>query len=112
MAKMEQNSDEPVFTIDIRDICELNQEQLDELKYLDVPDNVWIEIQQDLEKIPPLIPITPKEKNDAEDKTNEERFLDIFEQDFDDIASENYATNTKSQTRWALKTFRTNNFTF
>ena len=105
MSEIQENKEEPFFTIDITDLCKLNQEELDEIKYLDAPDSVWIAVQQDLEQIPPLVPVVQKKKIVTKEVQNEDRFLDISEQDLDDIASENSAANTKNQTKWALKTF-------
>ena len=109
MADDLQKVDEPVFTINISDLIpieELDQTKSDELKYLEVPDDVWRVIKHNLEALPPLKPVVQNLAENQENLTNENQFVDVTEDNLDDIASENSATNTKIQTRWALKTFR------
>ena len=40
-AAMADNQQEPVFSIDISHLIYLNQQELDELKYIDVPEEVF-----------------------------------------------------------------------
>ena len=109
MADDLQKEDELDFTIDfmgLKPLEELDQAKLDELKYIEVPDDVWRAIKHDLETLPPLQPVVQKSAENQQTTSDKgKRFVDVTDNDLDDIACENSANNTNNQTKWALKTF-------
>ena len=84
------------------DLETLDQNQLDKLKYLEVPDEVWLQIKSDLEELPALLPVQPPTEAPCENTESENRFKAVSSDDLNEIAAE----NTNIQTKWAVKTFR------
>ena len=103
---MSDDSDEPVFSIDFSDLNDINQIEKDELKYDEVPDDVWVLVRQDLEGIPPIISIQDAQKEADEPDQNTTRFVDVTADNLDEITSKNNAKNPQNQTKWAITMFR------
>ena len=84
MAGDSKKVNEPVFTIDISDLVpieELDQTKLDELKYLEVSDDVWRAIKHDLERLPPLKPVVETPAENQQNSSNESQFVGVTEDD-------------------------------
>ena len=54
---MADDQQEAVFTIDFSQLEDLKQIEIDELKYDEVPEEVWIAVQHDFEKLPAVMSI-------------------------------------------------------
>ena len=99
---------EEVFSIEIGELIDptqLNQQQIDELKYLEVPDEVWVQLKRDMERLPPLMPNTKPADIANQEENSNDRFKSVSMDELDQITCEANASSTKSQTRWALKVF-------
>ena len=77
-AAMADEEQEAVFTIDFSQLEDLKQIEIDELKYDEVPEEVWMAVQHDLEKTPAVMSLHRKDNGgDKPDKIHPDLSMSV-----------------------------------
>ena len=102
-------TDDPTFLIDLGQIFGKENVEMDELDTEDIPDANLVDLMKGInENNPPIVQKPQPSSAVADDikprvKVQSKRFLDLNDQEIDEIADFNTKSKTKKETNWGVK---------